>query len=42
MRNEIWENIKDYSNYQVSNFGRVKSLQRQRILGNYIWRYANE
>ena len=33
MKNEIWVNVKNYPNYQVSNFGEVKSLQRQRILG---------
>lgn len=29
---EIWEDIKDYEGYyQISNFGRVKSLQRKII-----------
>lgn len=26
MMNEIWKDIKDYPNYQISNFGNVKSL----------------
>ena len=26
--NEIWKSIKDYDNYEVSNFGRVKSIKR--------------
>lgn len=37
---EIWKDIKDYPNYQVSNMGRVKSLNynrtgKERILKNY-------
>jgi len=29
MDNEIWIDIKDFPNYQVSNFGRFKSLERE-------------
>ena len=29
---EIWKKIKDYENYMISNFGRVKSLKRNLIL----------
>ena len=25
---EIWKDIKDFPNYQISNFGRVKSKER--------------
>ena len=25
-KDEFWTNIKDYNNYQISNYGRVKSL----------------
>lgn len=28
---EVWKDITDYPNYQVSNYGRVKST------GGYIW-----
>lgn len=34
MKNEIWKDIKNYPYYQVSNLGRVKSLQRERVIGN--------
>lgn len=30
--NEIWKNIKDFEMYQVSNYGRVKSLRNNIIL----------
>jgi hypothetical protein len=26
--NEVWKDIEDYPNYQISNFGRVKSKER--------------
>ena len=29
VENEIWRNISDYPNYQVSNLGRVKSMERK-------------
>ena len=33
MATEIWENIPDYEGlYQVSNFGRVRSLKRNKVL----------
>ena len=28
--NEIWKPVKDYPNYQISNLGRVKSLNYNR------------
>ena len=34
--NEIWENIKNYEGYQVSNLGRVKSLERIGIDGRKL------
>ena len=36
MEKEIWRNIKDYPDYQVSNMGRVKSLKfgKEKILKN--------
>jgi len=36
MINEIWKNINGYPNYQVSNLGRVKSLEKMINHGNYI------
>jgi len=33
LKNEIWKNIKDYLNYQVSNFGRIKSFKQDKING---------
>ena len=35
---EIWKDIKDYENYQVSNLGKVKSLKcgKEKILKNNI------
>lgn len=37
MKNEEWRDIKGFEGcYQVSNFGRVKSLPRERRLGNNI------
>lgn len=38
MENEIWKNIKGFEDYQVSNFGRVKSLKRgkEKILKNIV------
>ncbi len=37
LNNEIWKIIKDFPDYQVSNFGRVKSLKfnKERILKQY-------
>jgi len=34
MKNEIWKTIEDYPDYQVSNYGRIKSLKfgKERIL----------
>ena len=47
MENEIWKSIKDYEGlYEVSNIGRVRSLDRENIdstgrkryfKGNEIW-----
>ena len=42
---EIWKPIKDYENYQISNFGRVKSLNynrtgKERILKSLMDRYG--
>ena len=37
MENEIWKDIKGYEGiYQVSNFGRVKSLERVNSRGNTV------
>lgn len=37
MMKEIWKDIKDFENlYQISNFGRVKSLKSNRIRKPYI------
>ena len=34
---EVWRNIKDYEGlYQVSNYGRVKSLEREYI--HHLWK----
>ena len=30
LKNEVWKNIEGYENYQISNFGRVKSLNFKR------------
>ena len=32
--NEIWKSIEGFSRYQISNFGRVKSLERKTPSGN--------
>ena len=32
---EIWKKIKGYSNYEISNLGRVKSLNSKKILNQY-------
>lgn len=38
MENEIWKDIKGYEGYyQISNFGRVKSLERKDCRGNTIY-----
>lgn len=35
MTNEIWKDIKDYEGYyQISTFGRIKSLSREKIMPN--------
>ena len=34
MENEIWKPVEGYSRYEVSNFGRVKSLERTTPNGN--------
>jgi hypothetical protein len=31
--NEIWKTIKDYSDYQISNYGRIKSFKLDKING---------
>ena len=33
---EIWNEIKDYSNYRVSNLGKVRNSKTNRILKTYI------
>lgn len=43
MEKEIWKDIKGYEGlYQVSNFGRVKSLGRYRVNKNGMKRYYGE
>ena len=32
--NEIWKDVPEFENYQVSNFGRVKSKERVQPTGN--------
>lgn len=32
MKKEIWKDIKDYENYSISNFGKVKNNNTQKIL----------
>lgn len=39
---EIWKNIEGYPNYQVSNLGRVKSLERFYVSANGGQRYIEE
>lgn len=34
MKSEEWRIVTKYPNYKVSNLGRVKSLQRERIIGD--------
>ena len=34
MKNEIWRRIENFSNYEVSNYGRVRSLDKQIITKN--------
>lgn len=34
--NEIWEDIKGYPNYEVSNLGRVKNKNRNKIIKNFF------
>ena len=33
---EIWKDIDDYPNYQISNYGRVKSIPRKRVKGKLL------
>ena len=33
---EIWKDIENYPNYQVSNLGNVKSVPRQRTKGGIL------
>lgn len=33
--NEIWKNIDGYEGYQISNFGRVKSLAKEWVTGGH-------
>lgn len=35
MKKEYWKLIKDYENYMVSSFGRVKNIKSNRILKLY-------
>ena len=39
---EIWKDIKDFPNYQISNFGRVKSKERIANIGNNAKRKFKE
>ena len=40
---EIWKKIKDYESlYEVSNFGRIKSMPKQWIAGKDVVRYHGE
>lgn len=32
---ELWKTIKDYENYEISNFGNVKNKKTGRILNLY-------
>ena len=42
MLNEIWNKIDGYDNYQVSNFGRVKSLNFRRTKKSAILKNTNQ
>lgn len=42
MNNEIWKNVDGYSNYQVSNFGKVKSLNYNRTLKENILKLSTK
>ena len=40
MEEEIWKDIKDFPNYQVSNYGRVRSVdQYQERISKYGKKY---
>ena len=36
MNTELWKPVKGYENYQVSTYGRVKSLERYEKCGNFF------
>jgi len=36
LKNEIWKNVEDYDNYQVSNLGRIKSVRNNRIMNPWV------
>lgn len=39
--NEIWKDIKDFPNYQISNYGRVKSIPRPKTKGGLLKQRKN-
>lgn len=41
MKLEVWKDIENHPNYQVSNFGNVKSLERK-VKNNYGYRTVKE
>lgn len=43
MTKEIWKDIKDYEGYyQISNYGRVKSLPRKKKNGKNTFTFTKE
>lgn len=38
---EVWKDIEDYTDYQVSTMGLVKSSGRHKSAGGYIWKFDN-
>lgn len=36
LKNEIWITIPDYEDYQISNYGRIKSLEKK-VNGKWAW-----
>lgn len=36
MEKEIWKRIKDFPDYEISNWGRVKSYKRDKINGRIL------
>jgi hypothetical protein len=36
METEIWKTIEDYTNYQISNLGRVKNIKTNKFLNHYL------